>query len=239
MRFVYSDTASPYISDSKEFSVAVEVMAELGTENCFIEEFDKELVDYASYNSFFPMAGLIETDWVLLLKLHKERCIVDFEQFRVSKKIKKLSLKYKLTFNQEFKTCVDMINKRYEDSWFSEEFVAMMEEMRKSGAYKIKFCSFELWDENEIVAGELGFVIGGVYSSLSGFHNVSNTGHVQLYLTNNFLKDNGFSFWDLGMELDYKIHMGGKVLTTDEFYERYAKVRDKNIIDNLECKTKN
>jgi hypothetical protein len=80
--------------------------------------------------------------------------------------------------------------------------------------------------EGNIVAGEIGYIIGKTYTSLSGFsskqkkHN--NYGTAQLVLLAQYLQEQGFSFWNLGQPyMDYKLALGAKVYERKTFLERW------------------
>ncbi|KPI89581.1 hypothetical protein ABL78_1349 [Leptomonas seymouri] len=58
--------------------------------------------------------------------------------------------------------------------------------------------------EGELVAGEVGFLVGDVYSSASGAYCINGGGSLQLCLTGLCMHAAGCRVWDLGMVMDYK-----------------------------------
>ena len=99
----------------------------------------------------------------------------------------------------------------------------------KSAAFRV--VTFELWNSatGELVAGDLGYVVGSFYTSMTGFRSPKSKscGTIQLVATYALLKRCGFAFWDLGMVMDYKKALGAKVVSKREFIDRYHGVRDK------------
>lgn len=59
-----------------------------------------------------------------------------------------------------------------------------------------------------LVAGELGYTVGTMYTSLTGFSSADGAGTVQLAATGRVLQAAGFDAWDLGMDMAYKRRMG-------------------------------
>jgi hypothetical protein len=68
-----------------------------------------------------------------------------------------------------------------------------------------------------LVAGELGYSVGAVYTSLTGFATESGTGTVQLTCLGRWLEASGFLLWDLGMEMEYKFDLGAVLVPRHSF----------------------
>ena len=89
--------------------------------------------------------------------------------------------------------------------------------------------SIELWDKEtgNLVAGEIGYAIGGVYTSLSGFRKpgTKSAGTIQCCCVAALLRRSGFVIWDLGMGMEYKYKLGAKDVPRKEFLQRLRSVR--------------
>merc|ERR1719336_1347049 len=80
---------------------------------------------------------------------------------------------------------------------------------------RVEVHSFELWDaEGHLVAGDIGCIVGGLYTSMTGYHerHTRNAGEVQLVLTASLLHKLGFAWMDLGQALKYKECLGAKLV---------------------------
>lgn len=84
-----------------------------------------------------------------------------------------------------------------------------------------RMASFGLYREGRLVAGEFGVLAGRVYTSYSGYYDEDSAGSVQLVLTGRWLRDAGFAFWDMGMDIPYKRSLGARILGREKFLELF------------------
>jgi Leu/Phe-tRNA-protein transferase len=84
-----------------------------------------------------------------------------------------------------------------------------------------RLVSFGLYREGRLVAGEFGAAAGRIYTSYSGYYDEDSAGSVQLALTGRWLRDAGFAFWDLGMNMPYKRCLGARILGREKFLELF------------------
>lgn len=105
------------------------------------------------------------------------------------------------------------------------------------GNCPVRLYSVEVWNAKTgaLAAGELGYAIGSVYTSLTGFTAEDSAGSVQLAALGRFLTQESFDMWDLGMELDYKTSLGARNLDRVQFVETLKRLRVKNPNGRLKC----
>ncbi|UKK01915.2 arginyltransferase [Theileria orientalis] len=218
---------------------------------------------------------------ILLPKMHDLRCCMKPQDIIVSKKVKKISKKLKITINTCFHEVIKGIFDSHGEDWMYPEMqLEFMKMHYLNGMYKINgpngvvvqthkdsndvnnqtvptgngskgtneknpksdhendetlqknektVVSVEVWHENKLVAGEIGFVNGSMYTSISGFHKMNNSGNFQLVALAAILHFNGFKLWDLGMEIPYKIEMGAKTVPRREFIKQLNELKNTNV----------
>jgi len=92
-------------------------------------------------------------------------------------------------------------------------------------------CSVELYDdEDTLVAGELGYTIGGTFTSLTGFcqrkKEKISIGKIQILCMARILEIAGFDFLNLGQpsqkgQMVYKADLGGVEVPRAVFLDRW------------------
>ena len=185
-------------------------------------------------------AGFISTthetqdELLLLPELQYEYAILDFQNLHISKKVKSLIAKerYELTINSRFEEVLEQFDKKHKYNWLKGKYKDLLHALYKNNSEKrdFKILSIELVckESSELLAGEVGYIIGKTYTSLSGFSSSekkhANTGTLQLVLLAKYLEKNDFDFWNLGHpHMAYKKSLGCNTYNRDDFLKRWSK----------------
>jgi Leu/Phe-tRNA-protein transferase len=198
--------------------------------------FDATFIGNLFYAGLLPICTTLgrknDPIFVLLPKLHSKRTVVldpIAETVRFSKSTHKHAKKYILSVSRAFTTVVEAcIAQHGQNCWLYPPLVTALHALRGGTASRAKIHSIELRDAStgELVAGEIGYTVGAVYTSMTGFYSRSGTGSVQLFLLSQLLSRQGFRMWDLGMSIDYKLDMGAVELDRMEFVNMFRACRD-------------
>lgn len=195
-------------------------------------DFDIETIRKYFANGLYPMSGDINGTNILFVRHHDIKLIIKPEDFRVPHNIQKLINKkfqdYTITFNKDFEGCLKTLQEVYPENWFYPELVKAYIHIHNNPDSQVSLNSVEIWHEGKLVAGEIGFITGNAYASLSGFHKENDIGNVQMALLGQYLFENGFAYWDLGMSIPYKYRFGAKDCNREKqflYHEALSKTR--------------
>lgn len=185
-------------------------------------------------------AGFISTTYdtkdalILLPELQTDYAILDFENLHISKNVKKLIDKNNYTFsiNTQFTEVLEQLSTSHKYNWLKQEYATLLKDLyRNNGEHNdFEIISIELTckESAKLLAGEVGYIIGKTYTSLSGFSSrdkkYSNYGTLQLVLLSKYLEKNHFHFWNLGhSHMEYKKRLGCQTYTRTDFLKRWDK----------------
>jgi Leu/Phe-tRNA-protein transferase len=200
---------------------------EYNQEFCISVDFSVDFIAGLMEAGFLAMSARIELAegpfYILLPKLHLTRSVLFFDQLHIKKSIKRYLTRYELYHDIDFDLIIERCLEIHGDDWLTPPLVAAIRDIRKNKLHEVYPTSFALYRQGKLVAGEFGIVAGRVYTSYSGYYSESNAGMVQLILTTKYLQEHGFSFFDLGMPMDYKTDLGAVNLSPEEFVALFRK----------------
>ena len=176
---------------------------------------------------FIAVTDHYEEEELLLPEIQFSYALLDFKDLHISKKVTKL-LKTKdlcLEISHDIGAVAEEIKASHKNCWLSSRYLTMLK-ATQSVDENFKLISVSLRDNDNLVAGEIGYVIGKTYTSLSGFSSrekkYQNYGTTQLVLLAQHLEKSGFSFWNLGQSyMTYKLSLGAKIYERQDFLKRW------------------
>lgn len=195
------------------------------------DDYSAEFYVKAAELGFITTSMYDNDKFILLPEIQFEYAILDFDEIKISKKIKKLieEKNYILEINNNFSEVSEMIDKYHKNSWLNKDYLYILNKVKNCDKLnkKFKVISVELREKetNLLISGEIGYSFKKIYTSLSGFttraKKYNNWGKLQLVLLNKHLKENNYKFWNLGHpQLEYKTDLGAKIYNRQEFLKR-------------------
>jgi Leu/Phe-tRNA-protein transferase len=238
MKIKYTVSGYIFITPSDDCQGIVDAMLETNydEEYCLAESFETDFIARLMEAGFLVMSmNLSKEDpfYLLLPKLHLVRSVLFYENLHIKKSVHKLLNRFELRADTDFDYIIDRCVEKHGDDWLTPPLVDSIKKIRQNAVEKhgvqdslspVPYAypaSFALYRDGKFVAGEFGVVYGKVYTSYSGFYEEDNAGTVQMIKTARYLQDNGFSFFDLGMPLDYKTDLGAVDITPEEFVKLF------------------
>jgi len=176
---------------------------------------------------FIAVTDYFEEEELLLPEIQFAYTLLDFKDLHTSRKVRKL-LKQKnlrIEIGEELDEAAQAIELAHRNNWLTPRYVTMLKETEGKDT-NFRVISVTLKEDEKLIAGEIGYIIGRTYTSLSGFSRrekaYNHYGTAQLVLLAHYLEENGFAFWNLGQPyMSYKFALGAKVYERSEFLKRW------------------
>lgn len=155
----------------------------------------------------------------------KKRMILDPENFKVSKSLKRtiknknFKIKSNTSFEEVIKNCANIKRKNEDETWIDEYFIDAYSYLFELG---IAF-SIECYLDNKLVGGLYGLKIGDIFCGESMFSKVSNASKVAFYHLCNQAKENGIKIIDCQVYNDHLASLGAIEISREEYF-KYLKL---------------
>lgn len=191
-------------------------------EFCIALDWDAAFIADICRHGYMPMGEVAQGRSILLIKSHQKRSVLAFENLHLSRKLKRYARTLNFSINHNFVGCLqEIVAHHHPDTWLVKPLCESLIQLHQKPLLGVAFHSIEIYENDHLVAGEIGYTTGNIYSSLAGFHTKNGSGSVQLGILGLILTESGFAFWDLGMDLAYKQALGAQVLARKTFLQQW------------------
>jgi len=213
-------------------------------EFCYTPIFQPRFIAQLMAEGFLPVA----TKGMLLPKLHLQRSVIDLPHgLHVGKSVRKKSKRFSITLNQQFDQVIEACQQQHgRHCWLYPPLVAAFRDIWEAGhvdaapldpttglplaenvKWTVRFYTVEVWnvETGALAGGEIGYTVGSIYTSLTGFTKEDSAGSVQLAALGRLLSEKGFHMWDLGMDMEYKKGIGSELMPRETFVSEVHRVR--------------
>lgn len=191
------------------------------SEFCWAISFEPDFIASLMKAGFLVMSLQLPDGYILTPKIHVTRSVLFFEKLHIKKSIRRFLSRYELHFDSDFDTILDRCVAIHGSDWLTEPLVKSIRDIRYGSYPFVRPVSFGVYRDGILRAGEFGVIVGGAYTSYSGYYDEDNAGTVQIILTAHYLQRKHFEFLDFGMPLPYKDDLGAENLTTKSFVEHF------------------
>jgi Leu/Phe-tRNA-protein transferase len=184
-----------------------------------------------------------EHETLLLPELQLRYAVLDWENLHISGHVQKLMRSGRLE-EEEIELHVIRDHQRVLDrvldyhgrdsTWLTKPYRDLLGRLPTGERGDFALHGVELWSRKQdlLVAGEFGYTLGRIYTSLSGFCTRPalewrGFGTLQMVLLAERLKERGFAFWNMGHPSQaYKCALGARLLDRRVFLDRWLGARD-------------
>lgn len=199
----------------------------MGGEFCISRRIDPVMVARCCRLGYLPMGDDTYSSSILLIKCHRQRMVLRFPELHVSRSTRRMIARgdFHLHLDRNFDEVLEAIDAVHDRvCWLIPPLAAVFRRLHHQPEEGVSLHSVELrTGAGELVAGEVGYQCGPVYTSLSGFHFLSGAGTVQMVSLARVLADAGMRFWDLGMDIEYKRALGAVPVPRRQFLTEYRR----------------
>lgn len=153
------------------------------------------------------------------------RCVLYPHDLKVSKSMRPYfnQKKYKVTYNQDFNTvihhCKNIDRSDQEGSWLNEDLIDIFSSLHDDGIVQ----SVEVWEEEELVGGLYGLLLGKIFFGESMFAlkpNASKFGFISLVRK---LQSEGIVMIDCQQETEHLKSLGATTISKFVFWTAIKK----------------
>jgi leucyl/phenylalanyl-tRNA--protein transferase len=166
------------------------------------------------------------------------RLIMELDDFKLRRSLKKNLKKFEYKFDENFievmKKCASNNRKGQNGTWINNDLIEAFSVLHGMGIAH----SVESYQNNKLVGGLYGVVIGRVFCGESMFTDVNDASKAAYAVMVKHLKAWGYDFIDCQVPTDHLKSLGAKEVSRDYYLERLNKVNMDNVKNKWEIDKK-
>ena len=200
---------------------------------CWSFDHSSALYERLVYEGLFVLADTpAQLVYVLLAKCSPHHSVFDLStgslNLHVSRRLQKMAPRYSLSINSAFDEVVACCNSQHsEHTWLTPPLITLFKQCVTGKLAQL--CSAELKEVSTgvLVAGEIGLIVGTVYTSLTGFHRpgTQSCGALQIIALGALLHRQGFTMLDFDDPSEYKSQLGAITIDRGAYRKHFMKHR--------------
>jgi len=164
---------------------------------------------------------------ILLPELQRSYALLDFADLHISRHTRRILRRDspRLRVGMILGPTAERIRTYHRHAWLTPRYEATLEALNAQQT-SLKIITATLYHDHRPIAGEIGYILGRTYTSLSGYSSrdrrYRHYGITQLTLLGQWLEKRGFAFWNLGQPyMPYKFALGAKEYSRSAFLDRW------------------
>lgn len=144
------------------------------------------------------------------------RAIIPMDGFRVPRSVRRglrdtrFEVRIDSAFDEVVTACGGI---RHDGEWLSDRLAGIYRGLHAMGVAH----SVEIWHSGHLAGGLFGVAIGGLFTSESMFHRISNAGSAALVACHEHLVRQGFTLWDIQMNSEHTRRFGATEIDEGEY----------------------
>ena len=148
------------------------------------------------------------------------RAVLFLNELHISKSFAKFLRKQSLTvsinncFSEVIENCA--VLRQQEGTWITDEMMEAYTQLHHMGHAH----SIEVWQDDELVGGLYGVLVGGCFCGESMFHKVTNASKLALVGLVNWLQHYGGTLIDCQIPNDHLLSLGVSTITREDYLEQ-------------------
>jgi len=162
------------------------------------------------------------------------RLIMELNDFKLSrslkKSIKKFEYKFDTNFKEVIKQCQATPRNDQNGTWINDEIIEAYSTLHNMGIVH----SIESYQNNKLVGGLYGIVVGGVFCGESMFSHITDASKSAFAILVKHLKKWGYDFIDCQVPTNHLKSLGAKEVAKEYFLNKLEKAKIKEIKNSWE-----